>query len=321
MPTNLTGSAINATYGQLLHVSDGVVAEERIVRTGTGVATALKVGTTSISATFSALTLLDPAQARGELELGSMATQDANAVNITGGSITDVVFTGSFTGISLIESDKFSTKNGSNGVSIESNSIFAEGVSANIGISITPKGTGAVSVSNINVLSGAVPFNTITNRAYAAFYDAGTVDQTGSITDRTAVKWGTASVVGAGVTVASDSRITLAAAGTYRINANLQFVNVENASHQVIVWFAKHGTNIASSASKIVVPSSSTGGTAVFAIEIFETVAANDYIEMYWLPDDLDVKLHYIAPVAAVPGVTPAIPAVPPAIVVVERIA
>ena len=321
MPTNLTGSAINATYGQLLHVSDGVVAEERIVRTGTGVATALKVGTTSISATFSALTLLDPAQARGELELGSMATQDANAVNITGGSIADVVFTGSFTGISLIESDKFSTKNGSNGVSIESNSIFAEGVSANIGISITPKGTGAVSVSNINVLSGAVPFNTITNRAYAAFYDAGTVDQTGSITNRTAVRWGTASVVGAGVTVASDSRITLAAAGTYRINANLQFVNAENASHQVIVWFAKNGTDIASSASKIVVPSSSTGGTAVFAIEIFETVAANDYIEMYWLPDDLDVKLHYIAPVAAVPGVTPAIPAVPPAIVVVERIA
>ena len=321
MPTNLTGSAINATYGQLLHVSDGVVAEERIVRTGTGVATALKVGTTSISATFSALTLLDPAQARGELELGSMATQDANAVNITGGSITDVVFTGSFTGISLIESDKFSTKNGSNGVSIESNSIFAEGVSANIGISITPKGTGAVSVSNINVLSGAVPFNTITNRAYAAFYDAGTVDQTGSITNRTAVRWGTASVVGAGVTVASDSRITLAAAGTYRINANLQFVNVENASHQVVIWFAKNGTDIASSASKIVVPSSSTGGTAVFAIEIFETVAANDYIEMYWLPNDLDVKLHYIAPVAAVPGVTPAIPAVPPAIVVVERIA
>lgn len=321
MPTNLTGSAINATYGQLLHVSDGVVAEERIVRTGTGVATALKVGTTSISATFSALTLLDPAQARSELELGSMATQDANAVNITGGSITDVVFTGSFTGISLIESDKFSTKNGSNGVSIESNSIFAEGVSANIGISITPKGTGAVSVSNINVLSGAVPFNTITNRAYAAFYDAGTVDQTGSITNRTAVRWGTASVVGAGVTVASDSRITLAAAGTYRINANLQFVNTENASHQVVIWFAKNGTDIASSASKIVVPSSSTGGTAVFAIEIFETVAANDYIEMYWLPDDLDVKLHYIAPVAAVPGVTPAIPAVPPAIVVVERIA
>ena len=45
MPTNLTGSAINATYDQLLHIDDGPTATEKVVYSGTGVATAMKLGT------------------------------------------------------------------------------------------------------------------------------------------------------------------------------------------------------------------------------------------------------------------------------------
>ena len=316
MPTNLTGSQINATYSQLLHVDGGPVAEERTVYSGTGVATALKVGTQSISATFSTINLLDPEQARTELELGSMATQDSDAVNITGGSISNVTFTGSFVGITLIESDQFSTKNGSNGVTLVSTSIITEGVDDDIDLDITAKGTGSVNITNINVLSGEVPFNTITNRAYGSFYDAGTADQTGSTTAGTAVKWATAAVTPADVSVVSDSRITLAAAGTYRINVSLQFINTVNSNTQVSIWFAKNGVAIPSSASKIISPQSSTGGTIVFTTEIFEEVEAGDYLEVYWLPAEVNTKLHYIAP-----SVSPAIPAVSPAIVVVERIA
>jgi hypothetical protein len=350
MPTNLTGSKVKDTFDQLLHVDGGPAATEKVVYSAAGVSTALKIGTGSVSVDNLRIDgnkiastnsngdiVLDPAgsgsvvlhnvefddaeQARSALGLGDIATQSADDVAITGGSITGVEFTGSFTGITLIESETFRTVNGGAGLELSAGSIVAAGSDANININLTPKGAGEVNVTNIDVLSGKIPFNTITNRAYAAFYDAGTVDQTGSTTDRTAVKFATASVVGAGVTVASNSRITLAAAGTYRFNTSLQFVNTENSDHEVTIWFAKNGTNIPNSASKIVVPSSSTGGTAVFDVEIFETVAANDYIEVYWYPEDLDVKLHYIAPVAANPGVTPAIPAVPPAIVVVERIA
>jgi hypothetical protein len=177
------------------------------------------------------------------------------------------------------------------------------------------------SFDSITITAGSVPFNTVTNRAYASFYDAGTTDQTGSTTDRTAVKWATAAVAGAGITVASDSRITLAAAGTYRVNASLQFSNSQNTTYTVFLWFAKNGTNIADTGVKITVPAANAGGTYLLAYEIFETVAANDYLEMYWYPSNVAATLHYIAPVAANPGVTPAIPATPPAIVVVERVA
>ena len=49
MPTNLTGSTIASTFDQLLHVDDGPTATEKTVYSGTGVATALKVGTASAS--------------------------------------------------------------------------------------------------------------------------------------------------------------------------------------------------------------------------------------------------------------------------------
>jgi hypothetical protein len=89
----------------------------------------------------------------------------------------------------------------------------------------------------------------------------------------------------------------------------------------VDVWFAKNGINIPNSAARLTVPKSSEGGTYLAAYEIFETVVANDYIEMYWRPSNVSAKLHYIAAVAEVPGVSPAIPAIPPTLVVVQRIA
>jgi len=313
MSTNLTNSKVKDSFQQLLHVDGGPEAAVKPIYSGTGTATALRIGTGSIE--------VDNIRIDGNTISALTGSVVIPSVDIAGGSITNVAFTGSFTGITLIESQAFHTVNGGNGLEIENTSVVAAGVSTNIDINITPKGTGEVNVTNIDVLSGKVPFNTITNRAYAAFFDAGTTDQTGSTTDRTAVKWATASVAGAGVTVVSDSRITLAAAGTYRINASLQLSNSTNTVRTVDVWFAKNGVNIPSSAARVTAPAANAGGTELVAYEIFETVAAGDYIEMYWYPSDVTATLHYRAPVASNPGVTPAIPATPPAIVVVERVA
>ena len=410
MPTNLTGSTIASTFDQLLHVDDGPTATEKTVYSGTGVATALKVGTTSASvgnvqltgntvqATTGNLTLGSniafgsASNARTALGLGTMATQNSGAVAITGGTVSGVVFSGSFSGMTLVESATLATSAAAAGVNLNGNTLAADGTDTNIDINITPKGTGRtvvgalsatsprvvtgvndtngnellkvtatasavneltlanaatgngptlsstgddtnidinitpkgtgeVNVTNIDVISGKVPFSTITNLAYASFFDADTADQTGSVTAATAVEWATAAVTGAGITIASNSRITFAAAGTYRINASLQFNNSTSSDHDVTVWFSKNGTNIANTGAKTNVPKTGDGGTMLVAYEIFETVTAGQYIEMYWYPENVGVTLHYIAPVAASPGVTPAIPATPPAIVVTQRVA
>jgi hypothetical protein len=337
MPINLTGSTIASTYDQLLHVDDGPTATEKTVYSGTGVATALKVGTVSasvgniqlatntIQATAGDLTLgsaiafASASNARTALGLGTIATQAANNVSITGGSISNVTFTGSFSGITSIESGTFATSAAAAGVNLNGNTLAADGTDANIDINITPKGTGEVNVTNIDVLSGKVPFGVITSRAYAAFSDI--TDQTGSTTTATAVKFGTSEVAGSGITVVTDgsnlTRLTFAAAGTYAVMPNLQFANSDTADHDVTVWFALDGANIARSATKISVPKSTDGGSAFFQIVFYLTVSAGQYVQVLWLPENTAVTLEHIAAVAG----PPSIPAIPSAIISAERIA
>jgi hypothetical protein len=174
MPTNLTGSTIASTFDQLLHVDDGPTATEKTVYSGTGVATALKVGTNSVSvdniqldgntiqATTGNLTLGSNIafgsanNARTALGLGTMATQNAGAVAITGGSITNVTFTGSFSGITSIDSTSFSTSNAAAGTTLTGNTLSADGTDTNIDINITPKGTGEVNISKVDIDGGAI---------------------------------------------------------------------------------------------------------------------------------------------------------------------
>jgi len=197
--------------------------------------------------------------------------------------------------------------------------LAADGTDTNIDINITPKGTGEVNITNVDIVSGKVPYSTITGRAYAAFSDV--TDQTGSTTVPTPVKFGTPEVVGAGITMVTDgtdlTRLTFAAAGTYAVMPNLQFANSDSNDHDVTLWFALNGTNIARSATRITVPKVADGGNAFFQIVFYATVTAGQYIQMYWLPENVAVTIDHTA---AVTG-PPAIPAIPSAIMAAERIA
>jgi hypothetical protein len=380
MPTNLTGSTINSTYDQLLHIDGGPVASEQTVYSGTGVATALKLGTVSasveniqldgntistldtngnlvlapngtgsVSATKVAITggtitgitdlaiadggtgASDASGARTNLGLGTIATQAANNVSITGGSITGVVFTGSFTGITggaisgvtftgsfsgvtSIESGTFATSAAAAGCNLNGNTLAADGTDTNIDINITPKGTGEVNVTNIDILSGKVPFNTITNRSYGIFYDLS--DQTFTADTATAVEFDTTGLA-VGVSVVSNTRITFAAAGVYEIVSRLQFQNTDTNDRLVDIWFRLNGTDIPYSASEISIPKAADGGKANHAITGILQVTAGQYLEVIVAVEDADTTLHHHAPIAS-PYVRPDVPSV---VLVANRIA
>lgn len=150
---------------------------------------------------------------------------------------------------------------------------------------------------------------------YGSFYD--TTDQTGSVSAATAIKLGSNAINSHGVTVVTNgsalTRITYAEAGTYMIAPSIQFKNADTNDHDVTVWFAKNGTAIANSATIITVPKAADGGAAYFQIVFYEAVTAGQYLEVMWLPENVNVTVDYTAAGAIAP-------AIPSAIVVTERI-
>ncbi len=320
MATNLTAEKVKDSFSQLLHIDGGPEATPKTVYSGTGTATALKVGTTNVEVDNIRVdgNTISTTDTNGNLTLspnGTGAVVMGN-VNITGGTITGTSFPGSFTGITLIESTTLATSDAETGLTITENTISADGTDTNIDINITPKGTGEVNVTNIDVLSGKVPFSTITGRAFACFSDI--TDQTGSVSAGTAVKFGTTEVAGSGITMVTDgtnlTRLTFAAAGTYMVAPNLQLANSDTADHDTTVWLALNGTNIARSATKVTVPKATDGGNTFFQIIFYVTVTAGQYVQVLWLPESVAVTIDHTAAGAIAP-------AIPSSIIVAERIA
>lgn len=355
MPANLTGSQVKDTFNQLLHVDGGPAASEKAVYSGTGVATALKVGTGSISVdnirvdgnTISSLnpngdinltpngtgSVVIPTLSSSALStVGAAAHLDLSGVGITAdGTNADINITLTPKGTGSVAipkvditsgnvvADSISTRNAATHLDFSGAGVVADGTDANINITLTPKGAGSVVIPKVDIAAGSVAFATLAGRAFASFSDI--TDQTGSTTVATPVKFGTVEVVGAGITMVTDganlTRLTFAAAGTYAVMPNLQFINSDSADHDVTVWFALNGVNMARSATKITVPKTADGGSAFFQIVFYATVTAGQYVQVLWLPENTAVTLDHTA---AVTG-PPAVPAIPSAIISAERIA
>lgn len=115
-----------------------------------------------------------------------------------------------------------------------------------------------------------------------------------------------------GVTIASNSRITVADAGIWNLQFSLQFTNTTNASQDVDVWFRVNGTNITASNSRYgLAPRKGVGDPfhVIMALNYFASLNATDYIEIMWRTTDTGVSIEQYAA-----GTSPTRPAIPSAI-------
>ena len=150
MPTNLTGSKIKDTYSQLLHVDGGPAASEKVVYSGTGVATALSVGTGSAS--------VDNLKFDGNTISSTNTNGDINITPNGTGAV--VIPTATFT---TLNATTFSTTAAAAHIDLTGATFTADGTDTNISITLVPKGTGKIVADGVGI-NGGVISTTITNQ-------------------------------------------------------------------------------------------------------------------------------------------------------------
>lgn len=100
-----------------------------------------------------------------------------------------------------------------------------------------------------------------------------------------------------GVSVVSNSRITVKNYGIYNFQTSIQLVNTDSQAHAVSIWFKKNGSNLVNSNSEISVPSrhGSIDGRSLFVVNFYFELQVNDYIEMAWSTTSIAVSVQHLA--------------------------
>jgi len=162
--------------------------------------------------------------------------------------------------------------------------------------------TGYVKGNGTSAMTAAatLPYADLAGRAFAQ--PSSLVDQTGNVSAATAVTFNT-DLTGTGISVVASTQVTFTVAGTYMLAPSIQLANSTSLDHDATVWFRKNGVNIANSATVITVPKLGDGGTAVFSLSFFDTVTAGQYIEIMWLPENVNVTIDFLAAGAIAPAV------------------
>lgn len=121
-----------------------------------------------------------------------------------------------------------------------------------------------------------------------------------------------------GIGITSNSRLTVKNYGIYNFQTSIQFTNTDSQEHSVSIWFRKNGADIINSNTQlsIIAKHGSINGSAVFAVNFYFELQANDYIEMMWSTTSTTVKIDYLPT-----QTTPTRPATPSVIATMQYIA
>ena len=96
----------------------------------------------------------------------------------------------------------------------------------------------------------------------------------------------------------SSSKITVQNAGIYDLQFSVQVENNDNAPQDVFFWLKQNGTDIVGSTGKVGLPARKSVGDPFHDIKgwnYFLSMAANDYVEIYWSTTSANVSIQTYA--------------------------
>lgn len=133
------------------------------------------------------------------------------------------------------------------------------------------------------------------NNPYGAFQS--TVDQTAAAANTAyAMTLNTVDYAN-GVSVASNSRITVVDAGIWNLQWSGQFENTDSQDHDVRVFIKINGTVVTGSTGFFAVASKhgSVNGHGLVGWNYFVSLDATDYVELWWETDNTQVTIQSYA--------------------------
>ena len=129
---------------------------------------------------------------------------------------------------------------------------------------------------------------------YGAFSDF--TDQTTTANTATLVALATTDFSNQ-VTIAT-SKITVQNAGIYNLQFSVQLESSSNAPQDVFIWLKQNGVDIVGSTGKVGLPARKSPGDPFHDIKgwnYFLSMAASDYVQIYWSTTSVDVSIQTYA--------------------------
>ena len=94
----------------------------------------------------------------------------------------------------------------------------------------------------------------------------------------------------------SSSQITVVYPGIYNLQFSAQFTNTDTAFQDVYIWLKQNGVDIPGSTGFVSVPNrhAGTDGHSIIGWNYFLSMAANDYVEIYWSVPNAAVTIQHL---------------------------
>jgi len=130
------------------------------------------------------------------------------------------------------------------------------------------------------------------NSPYGAF--SSDQDQTATANTATLMTLNTTDFAN-GVSIAS-SKITVENSGIYNLQFSVQFSNTDTAFQDAYIWLRQNGVNIPGSTGFVSIPNrhAGTDGHLIVGWNYFLSMAASDYVEIYWSIPNTAVSIQHI---------------------------
>jgi hypothetical protein len=174
--------------------------------------------------------------------------------------------------------------NVANAVSINANiTLGALDVTNNANVGGALDVTGNISGGNLVLTTG----NIIYTPRYGSFYSNAT--QTNPVANTAMAMTFNNTNSANGVSVVSNSRLTVAKAGTYNIQFSAQFTKTDAGTDYMEVWLSKNGTSVPWTNTRLRLVGSNVYEVASW--NFVETLGASEYVQLMWGSSDLNAQI------------------------------